>query len=93
MPTPHKHCKIIQAWAEGVQIQIQYPDGTWVDLTIPNPNWNITSNYRIKPEPITIHGFINLPLLEYCKNPYAVFHKEKSDANHQPCTLIIHPDE
>ena len=44
---PHKHSKLIKAWADGAKIQLWWADG-WVDSE--NPNW-CGEIYRIKPEP------------------------------------------
>ena len=41
---------IITAFAEGKEIQVQYPNGTWYKLV--NPSFDEASHlYRIKPEP------------------------------------------
>lgn len=46
---PHKHAELIKAWADGAKIQCRGPEtGTWVDIQ--TPNWNTTSEYRLKPE-------------------------------------------
>lgn len=51
MKTPHKHCDIIKAWAEGDQIQyFSYANSGWVDLA-DYPIWDTRGEYRIKPEP------------------------------------------
>lgn len=50
MGTPHKHAKLIKAWADGAKIQWLRPDGRWVDLQVA-PAWHTTDEYRIKPEP------------------------------------------
>ena len=49
MGTPHKHAKLIKAWADGAKIQFINVYGRWED-TDP-PVWNQTREYRIKPEP------------------------------------------
>jgi len=49
MNKPHKHRKLIKAWADGASIQ--YHDNfKWVDCN-PNPEWKDDHEYRIKPEP------------------------------------------
>lgn len=40
---------VMQAYVDGKQIQLQLPDGKWAG--IPNPDWCINANYRIKPGP------------------------------------------
>ena len=47
MKTPHKHAKIIKAWADGASIQVQH-GLLWLDID--QPMWN-DDFYRIKPEP------------------------------------------
>lgn len=58
MNTPHKHCEIIKAWADGIPIQIKnkYTNSKWKDCTdIHNstPFFGCTgTEFRIKPETI-----------------------------------------
>lgn len=40
---------VMQAFAEGKEIQSKTLTGNWVDVT--NPDWDMTRCYRIKPEP------------------------------------------
>lgn len=40
---------IIQAYADGKQIQGECSDGKWAD--VPEPSWSINGNFRVKPEP------------------------------------------
>ena len=48
--TPHKHHDLIVAWAAGAEIEVQEPsDFIW--HTTPSPQWDISREYRIKPEP------------------------------------------
>ncbi|MES2586960.1 MAG: hypothetical protein V4536_08585 [Pseudomonadota bacterium] len=50
MKKPHKHCKLIKAWADGAEIQVYSPyPKTWRDAG--TPSWDRTNEYRIKPEP------------------------------------------
>jgi len=53
MKTPHKHHDLIVAWAAGAEIELMrkhsHPIGGWV--LIEQPDWDIDSEYRIKPEP------------------------------------------
>lgn len=47
--TPRKHAELIKAWADGAEIQCYYVHrNQWVDE--PQPDWEETSQYRIKPE-------------------------------------------
>ena len=49
MKTPHKHCELIKAWADGALIEArQGSTTTWV--TVKMPMWD-GHEYRIKPEP------------------------------------------
>ncbi len=46
--TPHKHAKVIKAWADGATIQIKHHEsGGWVDTE--SPQWGDLL-YRVKPE-------------------------------------------
>ena len=45
---PHKHAKLIKAWADGAEIQVLVRDGEWVKT--PYPEWNEDTEYRIKPD-------------------------------------------
>lgn len=51
---PHKHAKLIKAWADGSEIEIrtQYPDKSWSNWEVfEEPRWGISyAEYRIKPE-------------------------------------------
>ena len=51
MKTPHKHCELIKAWADGVTIQILNKVGIWLDTAYNCPLWSEDRQYRIKPEP------------------------------------------
>lgn len=47
--TPHKHCKLIKAWADGAKIQGWDPvNEVWVDMEY--ICWSSMKKYRIKPE-------------------------------------------
>ena len=48
MKTPHKHAKLIKAWADGAEIQICVGPDDWFDE--PNPEWHPLVSYRIKKE-------------------------------------------
>lgn len=60
MSKPHKHAKLIKAWADGAEIQrkiirtgenIDEPIISYSWLTENMPMWSIHEEYRIKPEP------------------------------------------
>jgi hypothetical protein len=44
----HKHYDMIVAWANGAQIEVEEPDGSWVH--IPIPSWYEHNRYRVRPE-------------------------------------------
>ena len=50
---PHKHAKLIKAWADGAIIQyLSEPStGLWLDCHNNDPAWDISETYRIKPNP------------------------------------------
>ena len=51
MPNKHKHAAVIKAWADGAEVQVRIMNlGDWVDMKH-TPNWNIDSDYRVKPKP------------------------------------------
>jgi hypothetical protein len=51
--TKHKWHKEIKAWADGEQIQFKgHKFGEWIDIEDGTaPEWNMFSEYRIKPQP------------------------------------------
>lgn len=49
MKTPHKHCELIKAWADGAEIEFHIGENEW-DL-VGQPSWRVEQEYRIKPEP------------------------------------------
>lgn len=51
MRTPHKHAEVIKAWADGAQVQWLNPEAGWTDCDGYQPNWSVSNQYRIKPEP------------------------------------------
>ena len=58
MKTPHKHCELIHAWADGAEIEVKALGiGGWQKTT--NPLWRGYSEYRVKPEPKpdTVHYY------------------------------------
>lgn len=49
MKTPHKYAALIKAWADGAEIEWQYPaNAEW--KTCDRPAWREQVGYRIKPE-------------------------------------------
>jgi hypothetical protein len=48
----HKHYELILAWANGAEIQ-RLVSGAWFDCDV-NPNWDISSKYRVKPKMIKV---------------------------------------
>lgn len=58
---PHKHAELIKAWADGEPIQFLSKEGNWFDVR--EPNWDINTQYRIKPTtPWTRLLFINVSI-------------------------------
>lgn len=47
---PHKHAKLIKAWADGAEIQVLNLNNEWATLKDINPSWDVGYEYRIKPE-------------------------------------------
>lgn len=49
MKTPRKHAEIIKQWADGAQIEYYCTQAEkWQEVD--HPIWNITTEYRVKPE-------------------------------------------
>jgi len=48
---PHKHAKLIKAWADGAIIQWKDHFGDWNESSNNLPHWDESTEYRIKPEP------------------------------------------
>lgn len=46
--SPHKHAEIIKAWADGADIEVRIPEGSWALAEL--PSWHEHYEYRIKPE-------------------------------------------
>jgi len=98
MLTPHKHAEIIKAWADGAKIEVlinEYsPSGDCGNSWKPaeTPTWNIALQYRIKPEPRIVEGFISLPATSGHRNfltNVSIYEKKY----YKRCTITIHPDE
>ena len=49
---PHRHAALIKQWADGRVIQFKETNGDWTDS--PNPFWDETAEYRVKPEPVKV---------------------------------------
>lgn len=47
---PHKHAELIKAWADGAVIQF-LGRNSWYDCKYNCPSWDVTTEYRIKPDP------------------------------------------
>lgn len=54
MNKPHVHAEVIKAWADGAEIEAEFPNGTWSVVT--NPSWFKDCNYRVKPKVIHMMG-------------------------------------
>ena len=49
---PHVHADVIKEWADGVAIQYYNTvRGGWEDIEKSIPSFNISTEYRVKPEP------------------------------------------
>lgn len=56
----HKHAELIKAWADGAIIQFEFEvGGEWKDCPSNKPNWDETTEYRIKPSPkeVTVYYY------------------------------------
>lgn len=63
---PHKHAKLIKAWADNPKLKLQWRElgkvENWIDVT-GSPAWSINVEYRIKPEPkpdVVVLGMLEL---------------------------------
>lgn len=52
MKKPHKHCELIKAWADGLEIEfLSKVDGKWWSVDECDFNtWDEAYEYRVKPE-------------------------------------------
>lgn len=48
MERKHKHYDCIVAWAEGKEIEYKFNDKWYA--CYPTPNWDVTTEYRVKPK-------------------------------------------
>ena len=51
MTFPHFHKDLIILWAKGNLIQVKNDVGKWVDCENNVPEWNVNTEYRVKPIP------------------------------------------
>ena len=59
MGTKHRHYDVIVAWAAGEEIEYRLdPNDSW--LSIVDPSWNSTTEYRIKPKRVKKEGWVNV---------------------------------
>ncbi len=59
--TPHKHCKVIKAWADGQEIQTRHDASVpWTDVVSDSPSFSPTFEYRIKPSTVKREGWVNI---------------------------------
>jgi hypothetical protein len=59
MGTKHKHYDVIVAWAAGEEIEYRLdPNDSW--LSIVDPSWNSSTEYRIKPKRVKKEGWVNV---------------------------------
>ena len=57
--TPHKHCEVIKAWADGAEIQAKSTvDGSWINCY--SPTFANDVEYRIKPRTVKREGWVNI---------------------------------
>ena len=100
MLTPHKHAELIKAWADGAIIQVLVTEfcsssdtkQVWKDFGKDiSPGWVPGFQYRIKPEPQVIEGWIG----RACQSGHRNFHiNSPHDIQYfNRCTITIHPDE
>lgn len=89
MKTPHKHADVIKAWADGATVQWKHEHGVWTDLTA-NPAWHRQFEYRVKPEPQILEGFVVKNLMDQWVFVTSIDHCVTTPKR---ATLTIHPDE
>ena len=87
---PHKWAKEIKAWADGAQIQQSYPQGNWVDCPYNVPDWlNKAYIFRIKPDSITIKGYLILTKLGFTSTVYQSLKGAKAASELYPSFIKI----
>jgi hypothetical protein len=63
MSKPHKHAKIIKAWADGAEIEYRSTGFTeWFEC--PEPKWFIDFQYRVKPQPKIVKMYMHYEQVE-----------------------------
>ena len=59
--TPHKHCEVIKALAEGQEIQTRLDASVpWTDVVSDSPSFSPAFEYRIKPKTVKREGWVNI---------------------------------
>lgn len=65
MSKPHKHAKLIKAWADGAEIE-RRRNAHWHWIVTHKPDWSEAYEYRIKPE--SKHDFVAKGIIEWGGN-------------------------
>ena len=78
MGTPHKHCDLIVAWANGADIQF-FDDGQWIDCNENNPRWHEEMRYRVKPKIVKREGWVTIH--RDAGGTYVLFYETKQKAD------------
>ena len=90
---PHKHAELIKAWADGVEIQYLFQDGTWGDTN--KPLWLENEVYRIKPREFPKSSLTNKELYKVIWTGIDVDAWERNgnpmDWNSQSMTTLLEP--
>ena len=78
----HKHCDLIKAWADGVEIEQRYNTVNWQAIG-QFPSWSNTIEYRIKPKTIKYRCYLNtcgeIEVIRHEEDPLIWFAKWLSD--------------
>ncbi len=92
MSTPHMHKDVIIAWAQGKPIeQRNHHKEPWQKAPA-TPSWSCQKYYRVKPEQVILHGFIDPTTLHPTDMPFTVFKPYQATFKDIPCTLTFFPD-
>jgi hypothetical protein len=63
MNKPHRHAKLIKAWADGAEIETWSKKNlVWEEIT--SPFWLETEEYRIKPQPVITKAYMHYDHIE-----------------------------
>jgi hypothetical protein len=63
MNKPHRHAKLIKAWADGAEIETWSKKNlVWEEIT--SPFWLETEEYRIKPQPVITKAYMHYGNIE-----------------------------